>query len=91
LLVLPAARILFLVACWLLTVCFLVAASGSTARKYNKKMQNEPNFTNSSVYASNCTVDGYDTFGLTSQQKNEPKQTQNEPKQTQNEPNFGLK
>jgi hypothetical protein len=47
------------------------------ARKYNKIMQNEPNFKIAQIYISACIIDGYGVFQLLVRQKNEPKRTQN--------------
>jgi len=65
------------------------------ARKYNKNMQNEPNFKIAGNDISTCNTNTYGNIIAFSRPKNEPKRTQNEPNFSpklalfsSNEPNF---
>jgi len=49
------------------------------ARKYNKNMQNEPNFKIAQMCVSACNINVYGNLLDFCRRKNEPKQTQNEP------------
>ncbi len=49
------------------------------ARKYNKIMQNKPNFKNALIYISACIESGYVNFLNLSRPKNKAKQSQNKP------------
>ncbi len=84
---LPTARILFFVAYRLLTLCFLVAASGSTSQncvlhlsrelyKSTIFLQNKANFKNTPICISVCKTSGYGKFRLWDSRKNKAKQSQ---------------